>query len=101
MFRIVDKRHNDPIRLSLGHLKTNDTFEWSQENRGEAGLDHSAPHRVLHQNSNYLGSNNRHASCRMYVLNILTGKIHHRNVNTPVVRIDVQMCIFNHGELKR
>lgn len=98
MLKVVDKRNHVPGRLSLGQLKPNETFEWWTD---EVGLDWSAPHRMLHQNSNYLGTNNRHGPCRVYILNMVTGKIHHRDKNAPVRRIDVQMCVFNQGELKR
>ncbi len=100
MFQIIDKRNHRPDGLSLHDLGPNETFEWGYGSEAEAGLDRSAPHRMLHQNSNYLGTSNRHCR-RMYVLNMFTGKIHHRDQNTPVRRIDVQMCIFDHGDLKR
>ena len=102
MFLVIDKRNHRPVGLSLRDLEPNETFEWGHGSEEEMGLDHSAPHRMLHQNSNYLATNtNRHAPYRLYVLNMLTGKIHHRDRNTPVRRIDIQMSIFSSGGLKR
>jgi len=100
MLKVVDKRHRQPMPMpQLKHLEANETFVFVMD--GQENLDFEAPHRKLHQNSNYLGTNNRHAPRRQYVLNMVTGKIHHRDMYSPVRRVDVQVSVFHDGELER
>jgi hypothetical protein len=99
MLKIIDNRWITRRSLVLADLKANDTFVWAGED--EPGLEKGAPHRVLHMNSNYLGCTNRHAPDRLFVLNMVTGKIHHRHMRTEVRRIDVQINVFEQGHLSR
>lgn len=77
--------------LVLGNLNPNDTFVMLDQE----GETYEKVYRVLWENSNYL--NHQPYTNRRYIIDLQSGKIHHRDLEIPVARIDIKMTATRKG----